>query len=65
MADLASAIARLKDFRATWEDDAVIDEESRLSAADLDTIIRVAEGMAPIAMVDLGAPGMVEASRRE
>ena len=60
MTDLDSAIARLKDFRATWEDDAVIDEESRLSAADLDAIIRVAEDLVPIAMVDLGAPGVVE-----
>lgn len=42
--NLANALARLKDFRASWNADDAIDEESRLTAADLDTIIEALEG---------------------
>ena len=65
MTDLASSIARLKDFRATWNDDDVIDEESGLSGADLDTIIRVADGLVEVRQIDLNDPRAIEALRRE
>jgi hypothetical protein len=44
MSDLITALTRLRAFRSTWEADAQIDEESQLTAADLDTIIAAAEG---------------------
>ena len=37
--DLATAIAHLKEFRATWNPGDVIDEESGLTADDLDCIL--------------------------
>jgi hypothetical protein len=36
--DLNDAIARLKAFRATWNHGDTIDEESRLTANDLDVV---------------------------
>ena len=46
MSDLITALSRLRAFRSTWADDARIDEESELTAADLDTISAAAEGPA-------------------
>jgi hypothetical protein len=53
MSNLISALARLRAFRSTWEDDAEIDEESGLTAADLDTILAAAEGADEDASGDL------------
>jgi hypothetical protein len=42
--DIDNALARLKAFRATWNADDVIDEQSGLTAGDLDLAIeRIAE----------------------
>ncbi len=46
MADLISALARLRAFRSTWDDEAVIDEESGLTATDLATILAAVDGPA-------------------
>jgi hypothetical protein len=43
MADLITALARLRAFRSTWEPNAEIDEKSGLTAADLDAILAAAE----------------------
>lgn len=64
MTDLHSAIQRLKDFRATWNEGDQIDEESRLTADDLDAIIRhteATENMVQVKYVDLNTPGGWEA----
>ena len=37
--DLNEAVARLKAFRATWNAGEAIDEESGLTADDIDTIL--------------------------
>jgi len=39
MTDLPTAYARLKAFRDAIEDDGVVDEDSGLTAADLDTVL--------------------------
>jgi hypothetical protein len=36
---LKTAVARLADFRASWEDGDCIDADSKLTADDLDTIL--------------------------
>jgi len=42
-ATLASAIAHLRDFRASLYDGDEVDEESHLRAADLDVVLAAAE----------------------
>lgn len=37
--DLNDAIARLKQFRMSWEEDDLIDKESELRTTDLDVIL--------------------------
>ncbi|WP_445190939.1 hypothetical protein ACT009_09985 [Sphingomonas sp. Tas61C01] len=43
MADLLTALERLRAFRSTWDADAEIDEQSGLTAADLTTILAAAD----------------------
>jgi hypothetical protein len=59
MTDLHTSIQRLKDFRASWNEGDQIDEESKLSTADLDAIIRhseATENMVSIKYVDMARP---------
>ncbi|WP_294390987.1 hypothetical protein [uncultured Sphingomonas sp.] len=42
----AAAIARVRRFRAAFEQDDVIDQASGLTAADVDELIRLASGAA-------------------
>ena len=43
MTDPRKSIARLKAFRSTWNEGDQIDEQSGLTADDLDTVIAAAE----------------------
>jgi hypothetical protein len=56
MTDLDTAIQRLKDFRASWNEGDQIDESSKLTADDLDVIIRHNEGLVSIKSIDLNDP---------
>lgn len=56
MPDLATALAHLDAFRATFNDDDLVDEESGLTAADLSVVIEAATqslGMVAIRSIDL------------
>lgn len=55
----ADAAARLRAFRTSWNDDDVIDDESGLTAADLDAILTRIEAMkdtVSIRQIDLNDP---------
>lgn len=52
MSPLEQAISRAKAFASTWADDDVIDEESRLSVADLLALIAAAEASTPVPRLD-------------
>lgn len=45
MADLITALARLRAFRSNWNDDDQIDVKSQPTAADLDTILAAAHAL--------------------
>jgi len=47
MADVLLSLARLRQFRATFNDDDQVDEESGLTAADLDNAIDALELINP------------------
>lgn len=53
------SIDRLVAFRSTWEDDALVDEESGLTTEDLDAVIEMArrgDGVVEIQQVEMGKP---------
>lgn len=46
---VSTALAHLRDFRASWNEGDLIDENSRLTAGDLGVIIEVMESITSIA----------------
>lgn len=56
MTDLHTAIARLRQFRATFNEGEPVDEESGLTADDLTAIITHFDGMVQIPSFDLNNP---------
>jgi hypothetical protein len=53
---LDTALEHLRRFRATFNDGDDVDEESGLTAEDLDVIIRHNEGLVSIQTIDLNDP---------
>lgn len=58
-------IDRLRAFRASWNQSDVIDEDSGLTADDLDAIIRAADSVVAIESIDLSDPAQVARWQRE